>query len=273
MSDMDELAIYRTALAMSHRHWIWARDRDHRTSFLSPGFREATGHDPDAELGRLPPPVGSGRFHESGQARHDAMTDRRPFRDDIHELVDADGKSRWISVSGGPRWEQDGSFTGFAGIGEDVTSQIGAAQVGMEAAAALRDSQNLLQAVFDGTMALILVLDPAGRLVEVNQACLDIVDAKRSDVLGQAIWDSPWFRESRSRDRIEAAVRKATAGGRESGEVIMMSRTRSAKIVSLSVQPIFGPDGRIRLIIAEGNDITESKRMLERNRSLELERL
>ncbi len=273
MSDRDELAIYRTALGSSRRHWVWARGPDLRVTFVSPGFREATGIAPEAIIGRLPDAVMDGLFFDSQKAHHDALEARRPFFDTMYRSVDSEGKVHWLRTSGWPHWDETGAFAGFAGIGADVTDEVEAARVTAEAEAALRQSQDLLQAVFNGTVGLIMVLDPEGRLMEVNQACLDLLDITRSEVLGTEIGESPWFRESRSRERVRAAVARSKDGGHESGEVFMMSRGRAARIIDLSIKPVFDADGRVELIIAEGRDVTESKRMLERNRALELERL
>src|SRR4030095_16370461 len=47
---------------------------------------------------------------------------RRPFRNFVYELKGARLDCRWISITGFPRFDHDGSFAGYRGIARNVTS-------------------------------------------------------------------------------------------------------------------------------------------------------
>tara|TARA_R110000868_G_scaffold269020_7_gene528422 strand:- start:1139 stop:3625 length:2487 start_codon:yes stop_codon:yes gene_type:complete len=52
---------------------------------------------------------------------HEALSNRRKFRNLIVPAIDARGEKHWVRVSGNPRYDRDGHFAGFRGAGSDVT--------------------------------------------------------------------------------------------------------------------------------------------------------
>jgi light-regulated signal transduction histidine kinase (bacteriophytochrome) len=57
-------------------------------------------------------------------AGHKAMLDsKRPFHDLEYGRVDADGKVRYLSTSGHPVFDESGRFTGYRGVGRDITER------------------------------------------------------------------------------------------------------------------------------------------------------
>lgn len=112
------------ALIGAGADWIWETDCELRFSWFSDNYNEVTGLDPQAILGRR-------RFDFLKQvpagnvsvAAHLADLDaRRPFRNFVYELKGSRPQCRWISISGFPRFNADGSFAGYRGIARNVTS-------------------------------------------------------------------------------------------------------------------------------------------------------
>jgi PAS domain S-box-containing protein len=106
--------------------WIWETDGELRFSWFSDNFEEVTGLAPEAILGRR-------RFDFLKQAQagsvsvaaHLADLDaRRPFRNFVYELNGTRPDCRWISITGYPRFDVDGSFAGYRGIAHNVTSVV-----------------------------------------------------------------------------------------------------------------------------------------------------
>jgi PAS domain S-box-containing protein len=116
---VDELL----ALVGAGADWIWETDCELRFSWISENYKDVTGLDPQSVLGRrrldflkqVP-------ARSVSAASHLADLDaRRPFRNFVYELKGARPDCRWISISGFPRFNADGSFAGYRGIAHNVT--------------------------------------------------------------------------------------------------------------------------------------------------------
>jgi PAS domain S-box-containing protein len=104
--------------------WLWETDAEHRfTSFSSP-HREDGDIMPELFLGRrrwdvpgLHPSSGSWDAHRAD------LEARREFRDFEYAAAEADGRLRFVQVSGRPVFEADGRFAGYRGVATDVTER------------------------------------------------------------------------------------------------------------------------------------------------------
>jgi PAS domain S-box-containing protein len=103
--------------------WIWETDAELRFSWLSENYRAATGIDPASVLGRFRfdflKQVLSG--NRSAAAHLEDLQAHRPFRDFVYELKGGRTGCRWVSITGFPRFDSEGKFTGYRGIGRNVT--------------------------------------------------------------------------------------------------------------------------------------------------------
>jgi diguanylate cyclase (GGDEF)-like protein len=99
--------------------FFWETDVEHRVSLVQHG----PGYTPT-----LPKLLGKTRWEvpavspdEHGWAAHRAMLDRRqPFRDFEFGRLTADG-TRYLAITGEPRFDAGGRFLGYRGVGRDVT--------------------------------------------------------------------------------------------------------------------------------------------------------
>jgi diguanylate cyclase (GGDEF)-like protein/PAS domain S-box-containing protein len=102
--------------------WYWEQDADYR-------FTRIEGRYLDGEESLRAGFIGKRRWEggftiEGGWDAHRALLDARlPFRDGLLWIETADGRFRYIRVSGEPVFAPDGTFTGYRGIGRDVTAQ------------------------------------------------------------------------------------------------------------------------------------------------------
>ncbi len=103
--------------------WIWETDNELRFSWLSGNYEEITGIPPARMLGHF-------RFDflrkalkggDSAAAHLADLEARRPFRDFVYELAGGRADCRWIATSGYPRFDDDGAFLGYRGVGRNVT--------------------------------------------------------------------------------------------------------------------------------------------------------
>ena len=108
--------------------WLWETDAARRVIKASPRFAYACGLDPVAING-LPflqvlagPAWESGAFSAGLRALADKLKARESFRD-LRLPVTVKGEERWWEIAASPRYDEDGSYLGFRGVGSDVTEQ------------------------------------------------------------------------------------------------------------------------------------------------------
>jgi PAS domain S-box-containing protein len=127
--------------------------------------------------------------------------------------------------------------------------------------AALRTSEAQVRALLDGTYTYLGLLEPNGKFVLANKAALQGVGMTDADeIVGQFIWDSPWWKEhENSRERLKDAVRRATQGEfvRYEDEQWGLNGTVT---MDFSLSPIKDEQGQVVLLVPEGRDISEIKR-------------
>jgi len=108
--------------------WLWEVDPARRLRSVSPRFAFALGRSqPDVEGKPLLEMI-AGRNWESGQfpaSLHD-LAERLKNRENFSNMlvqVFILGEERWWELSGTPMRDEQGRFTGFRGVGSDVTEQ------------------------------------------------------------------------------------------------------------------------------------------------------
>src|SRR5687768_5908236 len=103
--------------------WYWEQDAELRFT------RVEVRNDDGAEQERAQQLVGKMRWEtgieiEGGWDAHRAMLEARaPFRDVLVWRTFPDGARRYVSVSGEPLFDAKGRFSGYRGIGRDVSKQ------------------------------------------------------------------------------------------------------------------------------------------------------
>ncbi len=114
------------ALAELSADWFWETDRQYRFSWLSGAAAQALapGLDDAALLGRRLDQIGLFRAPEQGWAAlHGRMARLESFRE-LEFQVGAPGRpARWISISGRPRHNAEGTVIGYEGVGRDVSQR------------------------------------------------------------------------------------------------------------------------------------------------------
>jgi PAS domain S-box-containing protein len=104
--------------------WYWEQDASGHYTELSGPALEMLGirGDDAAADGATSPASASGM--DPGRATLEAnIAARRPFLDLVYSRTSADGARRYFQVSGEPIFSQSGRYTGYRGIGMDVTGR------------------------------------------------------------------------------------------------------------------------------------------------------
>jgi PAS domain S-box-containing protein len=162
------------------------------------------------------------------------------------------GWRRWFAIKAYP--------TGQGGLSiyfRDITER-------KQAQESLRESQERLRAIYDGTYEYIGLLAPDGTLLEANRASLEFAGNTRADVAGRPFWDTPWFAGTPGAPEvIRESVARAAKGDFVRFEATLQRPSGDFQTFDLSLHPIRNERGEVALIVPEGRNITERKRVEE----------
>lgn len=250
------------ALAEMASDWFWEQDAQFRfTRFYGGGaMRGELGL--DSFLGKCRWELPVSNLGDAAWAEHRALLSRHePFRDFVYQTVRRDGVRRWVSTSGVPVFASDGSFSGYRGTARDITAERCIEEE-------LRQSYQQVRALLDGAYSFVGLLKPDGTLIEVNRTALDFVGATRGQVVGRPFWDTPWWSDPPSRDRLREAIREGRAGRFCRFETLHPDRNGALHWVDFSLSPIRDDEGKVVYLVPEGRDITDAKRALDALRAL-----
>ncbi|WP_173980250.1 PAS domain S-box protein [Magnetospirillum sp. UT-4] len=194
--------------------WYWETDPDHRFVWFSPSFEHVVGIPSAPLLGRRRWDVASDQNEIDAaqwRAHIDDLGAHRRFRDFRYWIRAGADRNRWISVSGMPRFGEDGIFLGYRGSGTDITDQ-----------AEMNVRLRLLSQVVEQSPVSVVVTTPDGTIEYVNQRFTEVTGFAKDEVIGQNpriiasgetpvevyqdLWDTvntgrPWRGELKNRKR------------------------------------------------------------------------
>jgi PAS domain S-box-containing protein len=104
--------------------WYWEQDESGKfTKVFGPAL-QMLGIRIDDTLGNIRDDYGA-RWNESERITlEENLAARRPFLDFVYSRINPDGSQQFLMVSGEPMFDASGRFTGYRGIGKDVTGTI-----------------------------------------------------------------------------------------------------------------------------------------------------
>jgi two-component system, cell cycle sensor histidine kinase and response regulator CckA len=127
-----------------------------------------------------------------------------------------------------------------------------------------RESESRFQAIFNQTYRLMELLSPDGRVLEINQAALSFMGIQAKEIINKFLWESAWWSGSPSvQQNVRSAIKQAAEGALVRMEIPYPNAGGDLHLFDFSVKPVFGATGNVDLLIAEGHDISERKRMEE----------
>jgi PAS domain S-box-containing protein len=125
---------------------------------------------------------------------------------------------------------------------------------------ALEEERNVLSALLDTVGALVVVLDPAGRIVRFNRACEQTTGFLFEEVKGKHIWDL--FLAPEEQDRFRTMFDQSRTGlATDNYESYWMTRNGGSRLIGWSTTVLPRVDNTVRYVIATGIDITERRRL------------
>ena len=163
--------------------WYWEQDENGVFTKVSGpalemlGLGDTPGEGTDADAGATAEGARP-QFHPGDRAQLDEkLAMRRPFLDFVYRRVNADGSQQFLQTSGEPKFDTTGRFTGYRGIGMDVTGR-------MQGPAPVAQGLQRFRRALDATRDAILLLDRASmRYVDANAAACRLSGYSRDELL------------------------------------------------------------------------------------------
>ncbi|RPJ32127.1 MAG: PAS domain S-box protein, partial [Planctomycetaceae bacterium] len=125
-----------------------------------------------------------------------------------------------------------------------------------------RHKGDVIEAVLDVVRALVVVLDPAGRIVRLNRACEQATGYLFEEVQGRPFWDFLVLPEEAEAVQAEF-VRLQASQVRPTLESQLLAKDGSRRWIAWSNMALAGDGDSVEYVIGTGIDITEHRRAEE----------
>ncbi|MBD1907072.1 PAS domain S-box protein [Funiculus sociatus GB2-A5] len=169
--------------------------------------------------------------------------------------VIARGEVRWTQWINRAIFDDFGRIVEYQAVGRDINDR-------KQVEEALSESEKRFRAIFDQAFQFVGLLQPDGILLEANQTALDFAGAIRSDVVGKPFWEARWWTISpETQAQLKVAIAQAANGKFIRYEVDVLGREDRVLAIDFSLRPILDEAGQVTLLISEGRDISDRKRV------------
>jgi len=180
--------------------WYWEMDNQFRFNHVSQASVGSADVAARTRLGAPPWQIAGFGLDDIGMdALRADLEARRPFGNLLLKQHDSHGRRRYARISGEPRYDENGSFVGFAGVGRDATREVTARR-------AVAASETRYRELFERTPSPLL-LHRSGKVIDANAAALQLLGYERAgDLMGSDMLRH--FHEPASRAEVQRHVQK-----------------------------------------------------------------
>lgn len=131
----------------------------------------------------------------------------------------------------------------------------------------VREDRDLIAGILDVAGALIVVLDPEGRIVRFNRACEETTGFSSDEVVEVPFWDL--FLVPEEIELVKGVFRSLTAGEFPNAyENYWLTKDGERRLISWSNTAVLTADGVVKYVVGTGIDIAEQRRAEEQLRKL-----
>lgn len=230
--------------------FLWEVDANGAYTYASPQIETILGYAPAEVLGKTPfdlmPPDEAERVRTLFAA---IVEKQEPFISLPNVNRHKDGRLVVMETSGTPVFDNAGNFRGYRGVDRDVTTRTYAER-------GLRQNEERYRALFDLSPAGIMLLDPDGTILEVNDTFQRSHQYTREQLIGQNVL---LLVPPAEHHRVKEHIPRILSGETFEHEVVNLRKDGSHCIVELRERSILLPDGRLG-VLSVANDITARKR-------------
>ncbi|WP_164868404.1 PAS domain S-box protein [Hydrogenophaga sp. NH-16] len=224
-----------------------------RIEWVNEGFTRITGYSLQEALGAKP-----GSLLQCPETDphtvfqiHEALERREVCKKEILNRA-KDGRLYWLELEINPLFEHSGLHTGFMAVQSDVTDRHTALE---KLQRALQVNGSLTNAINQGT--IYSVADLQGKIVEVNDAFVQISGYERNELIGA---NHRLLKSGTQPDEFwRAAWATISSGQIWRGEVCNRSKSGELYWVDSTIVPFVGTDGMVEKYISIRVDITAQK--------------
>ncbi len=153
------------------------------------------------------------------------------------------GKEFWIRISLVPVFDKKGSVSNVILFAEESRE---------------KEKQKELEEYIDHLATFNAKLSEDGKVIMVNRTAVEAAGIKYSEAIGRYFWETYWWSYSKEvQERLKEFIKKAARG-----ETVLASERIKVKDGFIFIQFILRPvkeKGKIKYLLAEGQDITELK--------------
>jgi PAS domain S-box-containing protein len=186
----------------------------------------------------------------SGEAARLLLTGE-PLRS-VYRVLSRRGQVVWFHCEAKIVHRDDGRPWFIHGVAFDITDL-------KQAETALDEERQFVNAVLDTVGALIVVLDPQGRIVRFNRACEQTTGFRFEEVRDRCIWDVfPDGERTAVRAQFEAML---TGGAPASHESRWPTRDGRHRLIAWSHTALHDAAGARAYVIATGLDVTDRRQL------------
>jgi PAS domain S-box-containing protein len=170
-----------------------------------------------------------------------------------YRVVARDGRVIWFHCEAKMIRKEDGEPWFIHGVGFDITDLKRTEE-------ALQAERNVVSAILHTVGALVVVLDPQGKIIRFNRACELTSGYSFAEVSGKNIWDV--FMVPEEIDRFKSDFEQLCSDQLPRDyEGYLVKRDGSRRLIAWSSTVLAGNDGALTYVIATGIDITERKNL------------
>ncbi|MEH6812215.1 MAG: PAS domain-containing sensor histidine kinase [Motiliproteus sp.] len=158
--------------------WFWEQDADLRFVGFSGISTEKLRRKQSDFIGKLRWEVSLNGVSKVDMDGHiHCCEQHQPFRDFEYDIVSDSGENQRYSISGTPIFNEQGEFSGYHGVGRNIT-ELRAAQLEVE------QSQRKLSQILRGSPIPTFVLDADHCVSHWNQACENLTGIAAEEMIG-----------------------------------------------------------------------------------------
>jgi two-component system, OmpR family, sensor histidine kinase VicK len=122
----------------------------------------------------------------------------------------------------------------------------------------LRQSERKFRAIFDQAFQFIALLQPDGRVIEMNQTALEFSGLTLEEVVGKPFWRTGWGKGSpKIQHQLKQTIAQALKDRLVRCEVEAVGTDDRRLTLDFSLKPVKDETGQVVLLIAEGRDVTD----------------
>lgn len=180
------------------------------------------------------------------------------------------GESIDVSLTISPIRGADGGIVGYSTIERDVG-------IRRQLDDLREENVRFVRNILDTMPIQVVVLTPEGMVIEVNDTALEVANLTSSDVIGQSLLHTYWWKESSTaQSQLKSALERANKGENVSIDTQIRIVDGRMQIVELNVSPMYNNDKVLTHIVVTALDITErlerEKKILRLNETSEMQR-